>query len=139
MNLKKLETFAIVERTEYGVASVSVDLGARITSIVPQWGRMQVSSMKVSEGRLCVTLEDFPFEPLEGTGSLFEVLSLISSQSKIVIIGDGFTIRGNPDPIKSLMIGLLGAEVVHCSGFKDEDDPSNGFIKIRLKSTKGKE
>lgn len=139
MNLSKLETFAVVESVSFDGTSVSVNPGTKVTSIVPGWGRMEVTSLEVSEGHLCVTIADFPFEPLEGTGSLVEVLSLISNQTRIVIVGDGFTISGRPEPIKSLVRGLLGFEVANCFGFQDEDDNGDGNINISLKSPEGKE
>lgn len=139
MNLEKLESLVYVEQAKYEGTSVSVNAGTKVTSVVPQWGRMEVISMEVTEGHLCVSLCDYPFDPLEGTGSLIEVLSLIGPQNKIVIAGDGFTICGGIESIKPLVKGLLEREVGNCFAFKDEDDTGNGYINIRLKSTEEKE
>lgn len=134
MNLSKFEKFSVAENVSFGDTTVSVNPGTKVTSIVPQWGRMEVTSMEVTEGHLCVSLCDYPFDPLEGTGSLIEVLSLIGPQNKIVIAGDGFTICGGIESIKPLVKGLLEREVGNCFAFKDEDDTGNGYINIRLKS-----
>lgn len=139
MNLSKLETFAVVERASYGGTSVSVNPGTKVTSIVPQWGRMEVAKLDVIEGHLCVTLEDYPFEPQEGTGSLIEVLSLIDDKTRIVIASDGFTICGCHEHVKSIVRGLLGYKVNNCFAFCDEDDDGDGFINICLKSPEEKE
>lgn len=139
MNLSKLETFAVIEVGTFEGASVSVNPGTKVTSIVPSWGRMEVTSLEVSEGRLCVSLEDFPFDPLEGTGSLAEVLSLIKNETRIIIVGDGFTISGRHESVKPLVRGLLGREVDNCFGLQAEDDDEDEYININLKSPEGKE
>ena len=139
MNLSKLETFAIVECVSYDGASVSVNPGTKVTSIVPGWGRMEVTKLDVIDGHLQVSLEDYPFEPQEGAGSLIEVLSLIDNQTRIVIVGDGFTIRGCHEPIKPIVRGFMGYKVDNCFAFQDEDDDGDGSINICLKSTGEKE
>ena len=139
MNLSKLETFAVVESVTFEGTSVSVNPGTKVTSIVPSWGRMEVTLLEVSEGHLCATIADFPFEPLLGTGSLVEVLSLIGNQTKIIIVGDGFTISGRPEPIKPLVRGLLGREVDNCFALQAEDDDEDEYININLKSLEKKE
>lgn len=139
MNLSKLETFAVVESVTFEGTSVSVNPGTKVTSIVPSWGRMEVTSLEVSEGHLCATIADFPFEPLEGTGSLVEVLSLIGNQTKIIIVGDGFTISGRPESIKPIVRGFLGREVDKCFALQAEDDDEDEYININLKSLEKKE
>ena len=62
MNLNKLESIAVVESVTFEGTSVSVDPGTKVTSIVPSWGRMEVTSLEVNEGHPCVTIADFPFD-----------------------------------------------------------------------------
>ena len=75
---------------------------------------------------------------LLGARSLVEVLSLIN-KTNIIIVGDGFTISGRPEPIKPFVRGLLGREVDNCFGLQAEDDDGDDYININLKSPERKE
>ena len=138
MNLNKLESIATVEQAEYENVKVSVDAGTKVTSVVPQWGRMEVASMEVIEGHLCVSLEDFPFDPLEGTGNLNELMSLVSGDTSVKVSGAGFTVEGMAEKVKPLVQGLLSQAVDTCFGYRDDED-GDGSIEIYLKSSKQEE
>lgn len=138
MNLNKLESIAYVEQAEYDNVKVSVDAGTKVTSIVPNWGRMEVTKINVIEGHICVSLEDFPFEPLKGTGNLEELMSLISGDTSVRISGTRFVVEGMAGKVKPLVQGLLSQAVDTCFGYRDDED-GDGSIEIYLKSSKQEE
>lgn len=138
MNLNKLESIAVVESVTFEGASVSVNPGTKVTSVVPQWGRMEVASMGVIEGHLCVSLEDFPFDPLEGTGNLNELMSLVSGDTSVRVSGAGFAVEGTAGKVKPLVQELMSKAVDTCFGYRDSED-GDGFIEIYLKSSKQEE
>lgn len=138
MNLNKLESIATVEQAEYDNVKVSVDTGAKITSIVPNWGRMEVTKINIIEGHLCVSLEDFPFDPLEGTGNLNELMSLVSRDTSIRVSGSGFAVEGTAGKVKPMIQELMSQTVDTCFGYRDSED-GDGSIEIYLKSSKQEE
>ena len=138
MNLSKLETFVTVEQAQYDNTIVSVETGTKITSIVPQWGRMEVTSVEAIEGHLCVSLEDFPFDPLEGTGNLNELMSLVSGDTSVRVSGAGFAVEGAAGKVKPLIQELMSQAIDTCFVYRDAED-GDGSIEIYLKSSKQEE